>query len=579
MKKVFCGVAAVSVIFLMFSCGSSPKPAPVVEQVEPEYEADPSEAVSIVLPPKKDMSFFGSVDPDAVAAVEKGSPESINQAYSILRKDSDAYTDAEKILLNAGRSIMMIMWPSEKPSFEQFNVEMLNPYSGAIDSARQGIYDESTGNSDFLTLVLPSLVLVTSNSREDYYELSKDALDKALSMRSDSVLANYLRGVLCHRLKDDGGALPYFQAAYDNAGDCVETAFALADCNYKNQNYEVALEQARRLSESNQFYKSALKLCAEACFITDRLDECEQYVARVLQQEPENSYYVLFRAKILIKKNDYIRAASLLDVYARTDAENREYLVLRTKVQKDWNKNVTAAAATIEKALSLYPDDTEIILTAASLASETGSKIGGESAGELASKILEKDSRNVKALEIKVNELVLQKNWNEAYNISSELRKLKNAPEESVYVHVMICLSSGKKDEAWNIASALYAKNPKDETVLQNYIKVLIGTGRTQEAARVISQNMAGASAKMKSFLHYEHSFLVTGEEAVLVDLRSSLTANPRNKDALFRLYQIYFNKKEYRKAQYYLKQVVALSPADENLLRLNTELETLLSK
>ena len=83
----------------------------------------------------------------------------------------------------------------------------------------------------------------------------------------------------------------------------------------------------------------------------------------------------------------------------------------------------------------------------------------------------------------------------------------------------------------------------------------------------------------MKSFLLYEHSFIVSGEEAILADLRNSLTANPRNKDALYRLYQIYYNKKEYRKAQYYLKQVVALSPADETLLKLNAELETLLSK
>ena len=83
----------------------------------------------------------------------------------------------------------------------------------------------------------------------------------------------------------------------------------------------------------------------------------------------------------------------------------------------------------------------------------------------------------------------------------------------------------------------------------------------------------------MKSCLYYEKSFLEGSEEAVLVDLRSSLTANPRNKDALFRLYQIYYNKKEWRKAQYYLKQVVALSPSDDSLIKLNSELETLLSK
>ena len=114
---------------------------------------------------------------------------------------------------------------------------------------------------------------------------------------------------------------------------------------------------------------------------------------------------------------------------------------------------------------------------------------------------------------------------------------------------------------------------------MQNYIKVLVATDRRSEASQLIEQNLSGASSKMKSFFYYERSFLQKNENAVMVDLRSSLTANPRNKDALFRLYQIYFNKKEYRKAQYYLKQVVAISPADESLLLLNAELETLLSK
>ncbi|MCI6323077.1 tetratricopeptide repeat protein, partial [Treponema porcinum] len=67
-------------------------------------------------------------------------------------------------------------------------------------------------------------------------------------------------------------------------------------------------------------------------------------------------------------------------------------------------------------------------------------------------------------------------------------------------------------------------------------------------------------------------------ENAALSDLRSSLIANPRNSDALFRLYQIYFDKKDYRKAQYYLKQVVALNPNDEEFHRLNDELTLLLN-
>ena len=69
---------------------------------------------------------------------------------------------------------------------------------------------------------------------------------------------------------------------------------------------------------------------------------------------------------------------------------------------------------------------------------------------------------------------------------------------------------------------------------------------------------------------------MTSNESTMLSDLRSSLISNPRNSDALFRMYQIYFKRKDYRKAQYYLKQVVSLNPNDETYLRLNKELDQL---
>ncbi|WP_222703981.1 tetratricopeptide repeat protein, partial [Treponema pectinovorum] len=220
-----------------------------------------------------------------------------------------------------------------------------------------------------------------------------------------------------------------------------------------------------------------------------------------------------------------------------------------------------------------------IILTAAFLAAETGMKINQKSAGELASLILQKDEKNVDALQIKIADLIQQNKWNEAYSVSSSLIRLKNSPKNAIFTHISICLSSGKKDEAWNLIASLYEHDPKDEEVLQTFIKVLISTDRNARALKIIEQTLPSANSRLKSFLYYQKSFISTTEDAILLDLRSSLTANPRNKDALFRLYQIYFNKKEYRKAQYYLKQVVSLSPADESLLKLNSELEKLLSR
>ena len=573
MKRLLCGFVAAAVTVLFFSCGSTPK------KETPAYEADPSEAVSIALPERKNRTYFDSIPEQVLANVETGSPDSLKTAINQLKKSSETVTEPEKVLLSVAIQVLQIVWQSESMPFAAPEVSEPNPYLGAIETARQGVYDSSTGKTDFLTKVLPSLVLITSEIRNDYYAQSKADLTDALKDRSDSVLAHYLLGVLHRRSGKYADAIKSFTTAHENAPDCFEAAYALAQTKMLVRDAKGAETDAQALLRGYGNNRDLLKLAAEAAFAAGDLNVAEQYVARVLQQENDNAYYILFRAKILVNKGEYIKAASLLDVYARSDTVSRDYLMLRAKIQKDWNRNSAAALATIEQALLLYPDDTEIVLAAAELSAQTGAKVGGKTAAELAEQILKKDPKNVSALQIQVSELQQAHNYSGAYKASSVLMKLKDVPAGAVYTHIDICLMSNHKDEAWELASRLYSENSGDEAVLQSYIHVLVSTGRNQEAERMIAQQLNGANARMKSFLFYERSFLASSEDALLSDLRSSLTSNPRNKDALMRLYQVYFNKKEYRKAQYYLKQVVALTPGDENLLVLNRDLDKLLAR
>ena len=252
---------------------------------------------------------------------------------------------------------------------------------------------------------------------------------------------------------------------------------------------------------------------------------------------------------------------------------------MRSTIQREWNKNNSLAAATIEEAFALYPNDIDVILAAAAVASETGGLVGGRSAGYLASKVLSSDKKNVDALEILAKDFANKSDWASAYRTSSELVKIPGAKDSALFTHISICLSFGQKAEAWELASKLYSEKPDDENVVQAYVTTLVSTGRASEASKLIASLIPASSAKQKSFLYYQKSLLSTGEENILADLRSSLIANPRNRDSLFRLYTIYFNKKEYRKAQYYLKQVVAISPDDEKVRELDENLKSLLSK
>ncbi len=536
----------------------------------------------LALPERKKRTFFSFVDGEILSLVENGSPESLVEADAKIRaiegKDED-----EDVLLFVTDSILSLCWKSSGFQAEYPSVSASNSYVGTVNSARRGSYDYRSGDADFLSLVLPSLVLVSSSSPSssgDFLSDAKSSLEKAYGIKKDSVLLNYLLGLLYYRLGDFSSSSSFLSSAKDGCEKPpYEIDFALVQSSFLGKDYDKAYKIGKYLIDTGHESRQILKICAESSFFTGDIDACESFVAKVLQQEPENTEYILFRAKVLVMKKEYIRATSMLDAYARTNTDSKDYLLLRAKIQKEWNRNAALAAVTVQDALSLYPDDLDVILLAAEISSESGKKIGGRGAEDFALLVLEKDGSNMRALEIFVKELMKSERWTEAYKKSSEVMGSGKADDNFVFTHIAVCLAAGKKEEAWKLASGLYAKNSEDEDTVQAYVSVLVSSGRGAEASRLISSLIPKSSQKMKSFLYYQKSLLSSNEEIVMSDLRSSLTANPRNKDSLFKLYTIYFNKKEYRKAQYYLRQVVAISPDDEKIKALDEKLKELLSK
>ena len=563
-------------IICVFPCAAAKKKK--VNKSTSSSSSD-STAVTINTPKSANYVYFVSLSEDVLARFENGSPDSIRTAVAQIRKSASEYKEDEKVILSVARSIMEIAWSGERITWDSPVITTKNSYTGAIESVKNGIYDTSTGKKDFLSTVLPSLLVVASPLHNDYYDKAYADLTQALKLRPKSVLANYLMGKLLIKMNHYKEAISYLKVANSDATNCFQISYALSESYLKSQDFSAARMSAELLLDRYPQNLDVLKLCSETSFLQQDYTSAEEYVARVLQQEPENMQYILFRVKILLEKKEYIKAASLLDVYSRTDSSSRDYLLLRAKLQHYWNRNNTASLATIEEALSRYPADDEILSFASQIASITGGRVAGKSAGELAEEIIAKDPENVSALQINLNDLVKNAKWQEAYEAANHLLTLLPESEELKFSYINICLSLKKNDEAWNTAHELYLKNSQSDSIVQQYIKVLVSLGKMTEAKSLIEGLLPSANSKMKSFLYYENSFVVTSDDDILNALRSSLTSNPRNSDSLFRLYTFYYEKKEYRKAQYYLKQVVALNPNDETYLQLNNELESLIKR
>lgn len=568
---IFC------VSFLLFSCASTPKTEVNFGTKAVYSDEDTKISINKSKKAKKKYTYFSRIDENVMHEVENGSPNSLRKAASMLRKTEKDYEDNEKVLLDVNANIMKIAWPSERIDWETPEIQIDTPYMGAINSARKGIYDLSTGNVDFLTTVLPSLVVLVVDDVKPFFSMSEAALKKGISMYPDSVLANYLLGQLYKKNGDIEKAFECFSKIVKFAPNCFEVLYAYGESLVSVGKSQEAFQFLIDLLKKYPSNVEVLKLLAKVSYSLENYDLAEDYIARVLQQVPNDLNSLLFRAEILVAKQDYIHAASLLDVYARQDSNSKNYLLLRAKLQYDWSKNLSAAISTIEQALKLYPNDENILLFAAKLCSEANVLVNGKTVDYYANAVLNMNPSSEQALKYAVEGFVQNKQWKNAYDLSRMLISKKNASMDTIFKHINICISLKKIEEAENLILPLYKSNPNDESIIQSYIVVLIEQGKKTAALDLINSLLQTSSSKLKSFLYYKRSFLQSSVESSLSDLRSSLISNPRNTDALFRLYQIYYDKKDYRKAQYYLKQVVALNPNDSELKNLNEQLNLLI--
>lgn len=535
---------------------------------------------AVKLPAQK-RTFFYKIDEQIVKEVENGSPESLKNAMQLIKKSSEEYEENEKVLISIAVQIMKIVWPSQKITWEQPVTDIENPYIGAINSAKQGVFDSSTGDVDFLSTILPALVLLSpviaqskeiNNTNQEILENCRNAIQKAMELNQNSVLAHYLMGVLLQKQEKYNEALTFLKFAYDSSSKTEEILLCYSNLLYKTGNLESAQKIADELDPQNLNIQ-VLKQKAYIAFELKDYDSAELLVARVLQQNPNDLDFLLFRAKILVEKKDYIRAVSLLDVYARQNDTSLDYLILRARIQLDWSKNTTAATETIEKALQLYPEEIQVLMIAAKISSITDSPVAGKYADQLTEKVLQKEPDNIEAMVYSLNALIQRENWNDSYKICCKIIETEKYPVEIVGKFVQICLRLGKNNEAFDFAKSQLVKYPDDETVLQAYVFAYSKVGNRDAVIKYIDSLLAQANQKMKSYLFYVRSFLQVSEEKSLADLRSSLSMNPRNSDSLFRLYEIYFEKQDYRKAQYYLRQVVAINPNNNSLKKLNEAL------
>ncbi|MCQ2580175.1 MAG: tetratricopeptide repeat protein [Treponemataceae bacterium] len=515
-----------------------------------------------------------------ISEMEKGSPAALKNVVNKVRLSGKEMTVTEQQYLVLATFVLKTVYPAERINWDIPEVSSAgSKYLSIMESVKMGAYAFNLVDStDFLSLVLPSLVLFTAPNLKNFYADAQTSLVQACKMNQASVLAPYLLGVLYTRQGKNAAAVEYLERAFTLQSDCAVFGEAYAEVLLAQKRPNDAYNAAVKVLLKNNGNIHALILCAESAFEQRNFDLAENYITQVLQSDPSNATCQLMRARILIEKGEYLKAQAALDSFSKTEKVNKDYYVVRLYLLRDWNKNIHAAAMTATQALKEYPEDQELLLLAADIASSAGRKINDMTASQLSSKVLGNDPSNADALKIMVKEAIKNEQWQTAYDRSNKLIQVRNN-ETAKLLRIEVCLGLNKISEAQSLIKELYDSSPETEDVQVMYVRVLIASKNVSEASALIEKMLPKASQRAKSSLYYQRSKIASTASVKLNDLRSSLASNPRNDQALYELYKIYFDQKDYKKAQYYLKQVIAIKPFDEKLLNHQLELEKLLAQ
>ena len=284
------------------------------------------------------------------------------------------------------------------------------------------------------------------------------------------------------------------------------------------------------------------------------------------------------RVRILVERKEYLKANSLLDAFATTNHTARDYLLLRSRVTREWTKNPVAASGFLQDAQRLYPDDPEVLLASAEICYQTNQSLNGLKGRDFVNRVLALEPSNAVALALLAQDYIVMKDWTSAVR-TGELLTASDPSVENRAILVRAYLGSGDSARALGISRSLYTSLPGSDDVTTLYLDALIATGDAKTAASIINGRLDGAVPHFKSVLYYYQSRIAPSADIRLSSLRSSLLADPRNIDALSAMYGWFMERKDYRMAQYYLKQVLALDPLNKKYIDLQKSLDDLLAR
>ena len=548
----------------IFSCKSAPK-TPSDSRGQPAG--------------REQQQIAGSLAEEIRGLVETGYLSSLTQALELIRGRELGGTDFGRVMNGIIIVLIRLVYPDSPALLPVMDLPQTYSYANIIREAERGNYIHPADNSvDFFEYVLPFLA-INDKTTPEILESSLADLKKAAELRPSSVLPHFFQGLLYERGKKYAEADAAYRQAHSISNECYP---ALANSARMKGLLGRKNEEAAIFSELSIQYPDSLlikRMIAITYYENKDWSRAGPAVDEILQREPRDGEFLLMKASLLIEQGHFPQANAPLDTYASINANNRLYLFLRARVQAEGSRNNDSALNYLRSIIRTNPNDEEALIYAARLLMESQRPADQTEGREYLERLRQSSGSSVAVLSLSLRDAVQRESWQEAQGYLNRIlvsRRTVQDITDGYYIERGLRNNS----RALSFARELYEKDTANNEYAGIYISALVDNGRRDEASRLIESRLSSSSSGTdKSRIYFLRSRIQSNEDAVLGDLRSSLFEDPRNLDAIIAMFEIYHQRREERRAVYYLRQGLAISPDNPRLKRYEKEYSALLGR
>jgi tetratricopeptide (TPR) repeat protein len=621
------GAAALAVLIALSalsSCASKPK---IVPPANPgTSSASPAKLPSDIAPPPTAPSppplapdapaqaqpaardaggtALKTADPAALArgreereAIENpivfGSPSSLAKARDLASRGSVLKAEDAAALKTIALGVAALIYPEPlgspqaglRPNGEAEPSATVGGLVKALAEVASGKFPEVPTESAGSPLgeLIPALIIFADES-SDSARHATDSLDRFSRLGVPSIVPSLIRGVAAERSGDAQGALALYRSALAIAPDAWVATLGSGRALLALKRGADALAALTPLAAAHTGVPAFDRAYALALCANGRYAEAEPFVARVLTRDPQDSRFILIRARLLVRAKAYPQALPLLDAYGTVDSTNRLYLLLRS-LESEGLRAREEALRWARKGLAAYPDDPELLTIAARLLF-AGPAFGREEARTLAARAVDlcppdasappdtesetgpvllaaRNAAGVEASRLLALDAASRFRWADA---AAYLKRAGSTFDDKALA-ARILLRSGNAKASLELASAWYKAEPRSDAAVEAYLRALVETGDEKTAQESIARLLPGTiSQSLRSILYFLQSKIQKSDEASLTLLRAALVENADNSEALAAMSDIHLRRKDYVKARFYLKQAMAIDPGNPEL-------------